>query len=73
MIATLSLLLIANVFFTNIRLSSSGGELTRVPIVATIWNVTPWLFRTLLIAFVFQRSRLGLRLRASREDEFAAE
>jgi branched-chain amino acid transport system permease protein len=72
-IATLSLLLIANVFFTNIRLSSSGGELTRVPVVATIENVTPWLLATLLVAFVFQRSKLGLRLRASREDEFAAE
>lgn len=72
-IATLSLLLIANVFFTNVRLSSSGGELTRVPVVATIGNVTPWLLGTLLVAFVFQRSRLGLRLRASREDEFAAE
>jgi branched-chain amino acid transport system permease protein len=72
-IATLSLLLIANVFFTNVRLSSSGGELTRVPVVATIGNVMPWALGTLLVAFVFQRSRLGLRLRASREDEFAAE
>jgi branched-chain amino acid transport system permease protein len=44
-----------------------------VPVVATIGNVTPWLLGTLLVAFVFQRSRLGLRLRASREDEFAAE
>jgi branched-chain amino acid transport system permease protein len=72
-IATLSLLLIANVFFTNIRMSSSGGELTRVPVVATIWNVTPWLVGTLLISVVLQHSRLGLRIRASREDEFAAE
>jgi branched-chain amino acid transport system permease protein len=72
-IATLSLLLIANVFFTNVRLSSSGGELTRVPVVATIWNVMPWLLGTLLIAVLLQRSRLGLRIRASREDEFAAE
>jgi branched-chain amino acid transport system permease protein len=72
-IATLSLLLVANVFFTNVRLSSSGGALTRVPVVASIWNVLPWLLGALFVAFVFQQSRLGLRLRASREDEFAAE
>jgi len=72
-IVTLALLLIANIFFTNVRLSSSGGSVFRVPLVATLWNVAPWLLATLLIAFLFQRSRLGLRLRASREDEFAAE
>ncbi len=72
-IATLSLLLIANVFFNNVRLSSSGGALTRVPIEASVWTVMPWLLAALLVALLFQRSRHGLRLRASREDEFASE
>lgn len=72
-IVTLAILLIANIFFTNVRLSSSGGSIFRVPLAATLWNVVPWLLAALLIAFFFQRSRLGLRLRASREDEFAAE
>jgi branched-chain amino acid transport system permease protein len=72
-IVTLALLLIANVFFTNVRLSSSGGSVFRVPLVASLWNVAPWLLGSIVIAFLFQRSRLGLRLRASREDEFAAE
>ena len=72
-IVTLALLLIANIFFSNIRLSSSGGSVFRVPLAATLWNVVPWLLAALLLAFLFQRSRLGLRLRASREDEFAAE
>jgi branched-chain amino acid transport system permease protein len=72
-IATLTLLLIANIFFTNVRLSSSGGAIFRVPLAATLWNVTPWLLGSLAIALLFQQSRLGLRLRASREDEFAAQ
>lgn len=72
-IATLALLLIANIIFTNLRLSSSGGAVFRVPLAATIWNVTPWLIGCLVVAVLFQQSRLGLRLRASREDEFAAE
>jgi branched-chain amino acid transport system permease protein len=72
-IVTLSLLLIANIFFTNVRLSSSGGSIFRVPLAATLWNVVPWLLGALLVALLFQQSRLGLRLRASREDEFAAE
>lgn len=72
-IVTLALLLIAHVFFTSVRLSSSGGAITRVPIVATIGNVLPWLLAVVVVALVFQHSRLGLRLRASREDEFAAE
>lgn len=72
-IATLALLLIANIFFTNVRLSSSGGSVFRVPLAATLWTVTPWLLGTLAVAFFFQTSRLGLRLRATREDEFAAE
>ena len=72
-IVTLALLLIANIFFTNVRLSSSGGSVFRVPLVASMWTVTPWLLAAILIAFLFQRSRMGLRLRASREDEFAAE
>lgn len=72
-IATLSLLLIANIFFTNVRLSSSGGAIFRVPLATTLWNVLPWVLCALLISLLFQHSRVGLRLRASREDEFGAE
>lgn len=72
-IATLALLLIANIFFANVRLSSSGGSVFRVPLAATLWTVTPWLLGALAVALLYQNSRLGLRLRATREDEFAAD
>jgi branched-chain amino acid transport system permease protein len=43
-----------------------------VPINTTIWSALGWAIVCVLIAFLYQRSRSGLRLRASREDEFAA-
>ena len=51
-IVTLALLLIANIFFSNIRLSSSGGSVFRVPLAATLWNVVPWLLAALLLGAV---------------------
>lgn len=72
-IGTLSLLVITNTFFTNWKPGSSGGgNLTRIPTDTTINSVTVWLVLFLVVAFVYQRSRFGLRLRASREDEVAA-
>jgi len=43
-----------------------------VPVVSSIWSVVPWVLGAITVSLLFQRSRLGLRLRASREDEFAA-
>jgi branched-chain amino acid transport system permease protein len=37
-----------------------------------MWVALGWVVFTLFIAFVYQQSRFGLALRASREDEFAA-
>jgi branched-chain amino acid transport system permease protein len=72
-IGTLSLLVITNTFFTNWTPGSSGGgNLTRIPSDTTINTATVWLVVFLVVAFAYQRSRFGLRLRASREDEVAA-
>lgn len=72
-IATLSLLVITSTFFTNWKPGSSGGgNLTRIPHDTTINGATVWLVVFLVVAFAYQRSRFGLRLRASREDEVAA-
>jgi branched-chain amino acid transport system permease protein len=43
-----------------------------VPTETTIWSALVWAGVAVLIAFFYQRSSSGLRLRASREDEFAA-
>ena len=72
-IGTLSLLVITSTFFTNWKPGSSGGgNLTRIPSDTTINAATGWLVVFLLVGFLYQRSRFGLRLRASREDEVAA-
>lgn len=72
-IGTLSLLVITTTFFTNWKPGSSGGgNLTRIPTDTTINAATLWVVAFLVIAFVYQRTRFGLRLRASREDEVAA-
>ena len=43
-----------------------------VPTDTTIWIALAWAAVVIAVAYLHQRSRTGLRLRASREDEFAA-
>lgn len=43
-----------------------------VPTETTIWNALAWAMLAIVLAFTHQRSNSGLRLRAAREDEFAA-
>lgn len=72
-IGTLALLLIVNTFFSNWKPGTSGGgNLTRIPTDTNVNLMVGWAVLALVVAFLFQRSRFGLRLRASREDEVAA-
>ena len=72
-IGTLALLLIVNTFFANWKPGTSGGgNLTRIPTDLTVGYVLVWALLALLVAFFYQRTRFGLRLRAAREDEVAA-
>ncbi len=72
-IGTLALLIIVNTFFTNWSPGSSGGgNLTRVPTDTTVPTMLWWALAALALAFLYQRSRFGLRVRAAREDEVAA-
>lgn len=43
-----------------------------VPTDTTIWNALAWAIVAIVLAYAHQQSNSGLRLRASREDEFAA-
>jgi branched-chain amino acid transport system permease protein len=72
-IATLALLVIVNDFLTNADwLTGGSGNLSGVPTDMTEGTLLVWLAVAILAAFVYQRSRFGRRLRASREDEIAA-
>jgi branched-chain amino acid transport system permease protein len=72
-IGTLALLMIVYTFFANWQPGSSGGgNLTRVPADVTVNSALLWAIAAVVVAFGYQRTRFGLRLRAAREDEVAA-
>jgi branched-chain amino acid transport system permease protein len=71
--ATLCVLVIANVVLANWSQVTRGNTTTLgVPQYATVMNTLVVAIGAILIAFLFQRSRVGFLLRASREDEYAA-
>ena len=72
-IATLALLVIANVFIVQTS-SITRGTSTQigVPTSTTLFSLMVWALIFIALAFVFRQSRFGLRLRASRENERAA-
>jgi branched-chain amino acid transport system permease protein len=72
-IGTLAVLVIVNVFL-NQTISITRGTSTTigVPETTTFVSVMIWVLIFIFVAFVFQQSRFGLRLRASRENERAA-
>jgi branched-chain amino acid transport system permease protein len=72
-IGMFAVLLIVNNVFTHFEPSPSGsGMLTRVPTDTKLFMALIWAIIALTIAFIFQTSRIGLLLRASREDAIAA-
>ena len=72
-IATLAVLGMFKTFYTNWDAwTMVAGTLPGLPLYVDMWVALGWVVFTLFIAFVYQQSRFGLALRASREDEFAA-
>ncbi|MCP4623386.1 MAG: branched-chain amino acid ABC transporter permease [bacterium] len=72
-IGTFAFLAIVNAVYSNWT-SVTGGtsSISGIPLYVDIWNSLGWALVTILAAFVYQRSRYGLSLRATREDEIAA-
>lgn len=70
-IATLALLIIVGNVLSG-WVAGGSGNVTRVPVDTTPGNAAMWTVICLCLAFAFQRSRWGMRLRATREDEIAA-
>jgi branched-subunit amino acid ABC-type transport system permease component len=72
-LATFALLNITNVVARNWQEVTRGtAGIAGIPTTTTIGTALGWALTATTVAWVFQRSRVGLRLRASREDEAAA-
>jgi branched-chain amino acid transport system permease protein len=72
-LATFSLLIIVNVVADNWKEVTNGsGGVAGVPTVMTADRALLWALGAIAIAALFKGSRVGLRLRASREDDVAA-
>jgi branched-chain amino acid transport system permease protein len=72
-IATLALLQIAQIIAKNWEsVTGPTGATFGVPTTTTVSAALVWALLVIGVAYVFQESKVGLRLRASREEESAA-
>jgi branched-chain amino acid transport system permease protein len=72
-IATLAVLGIFKTFYTNWGPWTMGAAtMPGIPLYVDMWVALAWSVFALFAAYLYQASRFGLALRASREDEFAA-
>lgn len=72
-IGTLSLLVIVNVVLSNWdELTNGTGTIVGVPSELDPLSTLPWVVAVLVLAFLYQQSRRGACLRATREDPVAA-
>ena len=69
-LATFAVLSIVNIVARNWEQVTHGtAGVSGIPTTTTIWGALGWALVAMTAAWLFQRSRVGLRLRASREDE----
>jgi branched-chain amino acid transport system permease protein len=72
-IASFALLFIVNVVYSNAdRYTQGVGSIVGLPMYLSPLVAYAWAAAAIVVAFLYQRSRFGLSLRASREDEAAA-
>ncbi len=72
-IGTFAVLVIFNTVYSNWNAWTFGAStLVGIPLYVTDWVAFGWVVVALLVATIYQKSRFGLALRASRDDEVAA-
>lgn len=73
-IATFAVLVVAYVVFGNWTAVTGGqNSLMGLPAYVGLWTALAWAVAAIAIAFIYQETRSALLLRASREDEAAAQ
>lgn len=72
-LASFALLLVVHSVAVNLDAVTAGTQgLFSIPIATTQWTALAWLAAAIVIAWIYQRSRFGLLLRTTREEETAA-
>ena len=72
-LATFAVLVIVNVVAKNWQQLTHGtAGVSGIPTATTVWGALAWALVATAAVWALQRSRIGLRLRASREQEAAA-
>ena len=72
-IGTFAFLMITNTVARNWEAVTGGtGAMVGVPLLTTRNAALAWALVAIVVAYMFQRSRVGLRLRASRDDDLPA-
>jgi branched-chain amino acid transport system permease protein len=72
-LATFAMLVIVHVVARNYEPVTRGTKgMLGVPMETTLWTAALWALVILAFVYVFQNSRVGLQLRAAREDDVAA-
>jgi branched-chain amino acid transport system permease protein len=72
-IATFAFLAIVNSVYSNWDSVTAGtSSIIGIPQVVGPWEALAFVLLSMVVAFVFQKSRYGLMLKASRDDEVAA-
>jgi branched-chain amino acid transport system permease protein len=73
-IATFAILVVAYVVFGNWTMLTGGqNSLMGLPAYVDVWTALGWAIAAIVVAFVYQETRSALLLRASREDQAAAQ
>lgn len=73
-IGSFAILAVVNAVLSNWASVTGGqGSLYGLPSYAGLWTILPWALAALCVAWIYQQSRFGLRLRGAREDEIAAQ
>jgi branched-chain amino acid transport system permease protein len=73
-LASFALLLTVHVVASNLHGVTAGTQgLFSIPVATTKWSALGWLAAAIVVAALYQRSRFGLMLRTTREEEIAAQ